>query len=188
MDTHWGLKTSEWITIAAIVLGPILAVATQLWMQSRKEHREDKLWVFETLMSFRATWIAPGFVRALNSVNVVFYDNKGVTDKLQELVSTLVLAGNAGDNFPPELLDKCKDLLAEMLAKMGKELGFEFDHTQIKDTAYYPRGHEILAASEFALREKGIAVLEGRANIGVVLRTEPEHSESGTGSEARVGR
>jgi hypothetical protein len=53
---------------------------------------------------------------------------------------------------------------------LGAELGFEFDHTQIKDTGYYPLAFEKLDNAAFALREKGLAVLEGKANIGVVIR------------------
>jgi hypothetical protein len=37
-----------------------------------------------------------------------------------------------------QAVEKLKDIVAEMLSKMGSELGFEFDHTQIKDTAYHP--------------------------------------------------
>jgi hypothetical protein len=44
------------------------------------------------------------------------------------------------------------------------------DGTQIKGTAYYPRGFEKSDSAIFALREKGLAVLEGKANIGVVIK------------------
>ena len=60
--THWGLTVAEWLTIAAIVLGPVLAVATQLWFQARNTKRETKLWVFNTLMGLRANILTPDFV------------------------------------------------------------------------------------------------------------------------------
>ena len=53
---------------------------------------------------------------------------------------------------------------------MGDELGFKFDHTEIKDTGYYPKAFETLENTAFALREKGLAVLEGKASIGVVIK------------------
>src|SRR5437867_4374378 len=64
--THWGLKTGEWITIAAIVVGPFAAVLAQLWIQARRTKRDQRFWVYGTLMSLRATWVAAEFVRAMN--------------------------------------------------------------------------------------------------------------------------
>src|SRR2546430_742530 len=84
---HWGLRTGEWITIAEIIVGPIAAVLTQLWFQKRRTARDQKLWVYGALISLRATWIAPDFVRALNFVDVVFYGNKLIRDKRTELLS-----------------------------------------------------------------------------------------------------
>ena len=63
-------------------------------------------------------------------------------------------------------------LVAEMLAKMGNELGFEFDHTEIKDTGYYPLAFEKFETDALALREKGLAVLEGKANISIVIKNQ----------------
>jgi len=55
---------------------------------------------------------------------------------------------------------------------MGSELGYNFDHSEIKNTGYYPKAFERLDTAAFMLREKGLEVLEGKANIGVVIRDE----------------
>ena len=119
-------------------------------------------------MGLRANIVHANFVQAFNLVDTVFYGNSEVRDKRKEFL-TLVSAVQPRALTQQEV-DKCKDLIAEMLAKMGKELGFEFDHTEIKDTGWYPVGFEIFEKTSHALREKGLAVLEGRANIGVVIR------------------
>lgn len=168
--THWGLTVSEWITVAAIVLGPILAVATQLWFQTRKTKRDSKLWVLSTLMGLRANIVHPTFVQAFNLVDTVFYDNSEVRDKRKDFLAVVTTAN--GRNLNPQEIEKCNDLIAEMLAKMGKELGFEFDHTEIKNTGWYPIGFQRLEETSAALRAKGLAVLEGKANIGVVIKGE----------------
>jgi len=72
---YWGLTVAEWITVAAIILGPILAVSTQLWIQARKVKRDAKLYVFSTLMGYRAMVLHPSFVQAFNLVDVVYYQN-----------------------------------------------------------------------------------------------------------------
>jgi len=167
---HWGLTVAEWLTVTAIILGPILAIATQLWMQARKAKRDIKLWVFSTLMSYRAMILNPNFVQAFNLVDVVFYKNAEVRKKRKEFLD--VVTGVAGRDLKPQEIEKCKDLVAEMLSKMGSDLHYDFDHTQIKDTGYYPVAFEKLDNAALALREKGLAVLEGKANIGVVIKND----------------
>ncbi len=166
--TYWALKTGEWITIAAILVGPIAAVLAQLWIQARRQKRDQKMWVYGTLMSFRATWVAPDFVRAMNFVDVVFHKNADVRAKRKEWLASI---RNRNLDGSPIQVDwnKAEDLFAELLDLMGKELGYDFAHTEIKDTAYYPEGHEKMDRAAIELREKGLAVLEGKANIGVVV-------------------
>jgi hypothetical protein len=168
--THWGLTVGEWITVAAIIVGPFLAVSAQLWIQARKAKRDTKLWVFNTLMSHRAAILNANFVQAFNLVDVVFYSDNEIRKKRKEFMDVVTSA--RGVIMTPEKVEKLKDLVAEMLAKIGGELGYEFDHTQIKDTGYYPLAYEKIENAGFAIREKGLEVLEGKANIGVVIRTE----------------
>jgi uncharacterized protein DUF6680 len=168
---YWGLTVAEWLTLAAIILGPILAVATQLLMQARKSKRDSKLWVFNQLMAHRATPVNANFVQAFNLIDAVFYDNREVRDKRRECLT--IVTNATGHNLTPPEAERLKDLVAEMLSKMGSELGYDFDHTEIKNTGYYPIGFEKMDNATLALREKGLAVLEGKANIGVVIKDIP---------------
>src|SRR6266436_4363546 len=111
---YWGLTVAESLTLAAIILGPILAVATQLWIQARKAKRDSKLWVFNTLMAHRAT---------------------PVNAKRREGLA--IVTNASGPNLTVPEAERLNDRVAEMLSKMGLELGYEFEHTEIKDTGYY---------------------------------------------------
>lgn len=155
------ITIADWLTIAAIILGPILAVATQLWFQQRKSERDLKLWVFNMLMGHRAALVNQDFVRAFNIVDSVFYDHEEIRQKRSEFLR--IVNGAAGRELTPQEVDASKDLLSEMLAKMGKELGLVFDHTQIKDTGYYPAGLERLPAAT-------LAVMEGKASLSMVVK------------------
>ena len=62
----------EWITIAAIVLGPVLALFIRRILDGIREKRERRVQLFLTLMRTRATPLAPDHVNALNSIEVVF--------------------------------------------------------------------------------------------------------------------
>jgi ABC-type amino acid transport system permease subunit len=61
--------------IIAIILGPLFAVLVTLWHQSRKEKRQNKFFLFRTLMTHRFGMpVAESWVEGLNSVDVVFHD------------------------------------------------------------------------------------------------------------------
>lgn len=167
---YWGLTIAEWLTLAAILLGPIFAVLTQLCMQARKAKRDTKMWVFNTLMAYRSMVVNINFVQAFNLVDVVFYKNTQVRKKRKEFLDLTTAAG--GRDLTPQEVEKLKDIVAEMLAKMGKELKYDFGHTEIKDTGYYPKAIGVVDDATLAIREKGLAVLEGKANIGVVIKNE----------------
>src|SRR6185437_7552202 len=145
------ITVADWLTVAAIILGPILAVATQLWFQTRKQKRDLKLWVFNTLMSRRASWITQEFVQAFNVVDSVFYHYPEIRAKRRGFLDIVNVAGKANRDLTTDEHERCKDLLSEMLAKMGKELRLAFDHTQIKDTGYYPAGLERIPAATLAV-------------------------------------
>ena len=140
--TRLGLKASEWIMIIAVVIGPIAAVLTQIYVQRRQEKRNQKLWVFGTLMSNRATIIAQDFVRALNYIDVVFYKNDKVRSKWKALLDHYNSDLYKLEHVDPKTFEKARDLTAELLTEIAKDLNYEFNYTHIKENAYYPRGHE----------------------------------------------
>jgi uncharacterized protein DUF6680 len=176
--THWGLTVAEWLTIAAIVLGPGLAVATQLWFQSRKTKRDSKLWVFNTLMGLRPQILHVDFVKAFNMIDVVFYDNDDIRKGRKEFLN--VVTAVQGRHFLPAEVEKGNDILAEMLAKMGKELGFEFDHTQIKNTGYLPQGFVDAQESLGEILQHGAAWLQGKQRVVMEISPAAPAAASGT--------
>ena len=63
------------ITIIAIMTGPIIALDLQRRLDEGREAKKRKLWIFKTLMSYRATFLNPNFVQALNLIDVEFVAN-----------------------------------------------------------------------------------------------------------------
>ncbi len=165
--THLGLKTSEWIMIVAIVVGPILAVVTQILVQRRHEKRGQKLWVFGTLMSSRATVIAPDFVKALNYIDVVFYNNVEVRNRWKTLLDHFNSDMYKDPDSAPKAFEKARDLTAELLAEMAKDLNYKYDYSHIKGNMYYPKGHGEIEQQTADLRQLGIAVMKGESRIKV---------------------
>ncbi len=67
------------MTIIAILLSPVTAVLISIWVQDRREKRQQKRFIFSSLMSTRHQIVSDEFVRALNMIDVVFHDEKKVS-------------------------------------------------------------------------------------------------------------
>ena len=47
------MQFRDWITILALILGPVLAVGITLWVQQRAQVRNQRIYVFQTLLAYR---------------------------------------------------------------------------------------------------------------------------------------
>jgi hypothetical protein len=62
----------DWITVAAIVVGPVLALAAQRMLHRIREKKNRRADLYLTVMGLRATWLHHDSVRAFNSIDTVF--------------------------------------------------------------------------------------------------------------------
>lgn len=109
------------INIAAIIIGPVIAVLITVWWQHRweqhKEKHDAKSKLFLTLMADRKS--SPEtyeWVRALNLIDVVFADDVKVTGLWHELFDLM---------NSPSTPDARGNKLVELLSAMAKGLGFD---------------------------------------------------------------
>ncbi|HXJ93075.1 MAG TPA: DUF6680 family protein [Terriglobia bacterium] len=159
-------------SIAAIVVGPIIALQLQKHLDTRREARNRKLTVFKTLMTYRATTLSPYFVQALNLIDVEFdaKSEKPVRDAWKVLLDHFADLGRLAESnttFPSNTADKSATLTTNLLMAMGKSLGYDFDEVQIKKGAYYPMGLGNVEQEQHTLRHELLDVLEGRRRIPV---------------------
>lgn len=47
------MKTNDYLTLAALIIIPIVAVIIGQWLQNRSEKRKDKMQIFKVLMTSR---------------------------------------------------------------------------------------------------------------------------------------
>ncbi|MCG0019452.1 DUF6680 family protein [Vibrio parahaemolyticus] len=67
------MDIKDWITIGAVIIGPILAVQAQKIIENITERKRRKLQLFHTLMETRATRLSGAHVSALNMIDLEFY-------------------------------------------------------------------------------------------------------------------
>lgn len=158
-------------TIIASLVGtlfaPLIALKVQKRVEERKQSLDRKLWIFKTLMANRATRLNANFVQALNMIEIEFSDpsEKDIRHAWKELLDHYTAWGAKTE--PQRKLDERSDidrsneLLAEMLEKMGRILGYDFDKVYIKKGFYYPEGLGNIEAEQHALRRRLLALLSG---------------------------
>ncbi len=124
-----------WINIVAVILAPIVAVWIGQKLQDRAEKRKDKMEVFKAIMTDRYGW-SRETVLALNSIPIVFSNDKTVREKWKEYYKYLCIQ-------EPDLiqLKQRSDALCKLLESMASVLGYKdtinWDDIQ---NPYIPRG------------------------------------------------
>ena len=74
------------VSIIAILASPVMAVLITLFIESRRQKRRDKMELFKTLMTQRGFLTSYVWVNAINSVPIVFADEKKVIEALDNFM------------------------------------------------------------------------------------------------------
>jgi hypothetical protein len=115
-------------------------------------------------------------VEALNLIDVEFSEasEKDIRDAWKAYLDHLNTYPDQKepDEAKNQREERRKDLLAELLQKMGARLGYGFDFTYLKGRAYYPKGHGTMVEEESALR-KGLIEMLWKGRPLMVRSVEP---------------
>ena len=165
----FGIRLEGWLTIAAIILGPVLAFAIQHWRDQLRDARERKRKVFhQLLMTFKAP-MAPVHVDAINSIPLEFHSDATVNRAWRLYTSHLnnnaMLKGN-----PVSWGERKFQLLTDLVFEMGKSLGYEhIDKATLQDNIYVPQGYEDRELQFQEIRGMIQRVLKGEHPISVTM-------------------
>jgi len=170
------MTISDYLMIVAVFLSPFLAVFAQRKIDLRREKRNDKLWVFRTLMETRGNKISLEHVQTLNSIELVFRDSKKekeIVEKWNEYLDHLLQVPDEKDKDYHVRLkawsDKADDRLADLLYIMSKSLGYKFDKVKIKRGIYIPRGHEDEFFEKTIIRKGLVDIMNRKMGIPVEI-------------------
>lgn len=150
-----GMKNSDWIIVIATLLGPVLAVQAQKWIESWRANRDRQLWLFRSLMATRAAMLNSLHVEALNAIPIDFYGNRPIIDIWEEYFAHL---GN--EAMPKDVwISKRQDIFIRLLSAVGKKVGYKFNVVELH-RIYFPKGHSQLENDQAAIIS-GLAKLLG---------------------------
>jgi len=115
--------------ILAILFSPLIAVLVTVWLNNREHKRKDRLEIFKTLMMCRENNSNMDFVRAVNSIDVVFHDVAPVREAWKNL-------NDAYHTNTPDF-KKIQDNHTKLLEVMANELGYKDQITWETITSSY---------------------------------------------------
>jgi len=136
------MEASSWYalaTLAAIVLGPILAVLVTRLIVAKREKKRRKFDVFSKLMQTRGIRLDPVHVAALNVVELEFFKEPLVRNAyktyIEHLSSPMPAVAEQERYF-----EQRADLFMSLLSEIGNALGFHFDKRDLERLGYVPQG------------------------------------------------
>jgi hypothetical protein len=177
-----GTHALEWVTsissttfaiICATLLGPVLAVQAQKWLERGRDIKKRRLMIFRTLMATRAAMLSPMHVEALNAVPVEFY---GTSKKLKQINDAWKLyIDHHDDRLAPNDAwgQKRLDLFHELLHLMSQFLGYSFSKAQLARDIYAPRAHGDLETEQTIIRKGLVGLFKGEIALPMAVKEFP---------------
>lgn len=139
------------VVISSLVSGLVATLIT-LWVQHRSMLRSEKRKILHTLMEYRYAIAAQESVKALNSIDVVFYKDVEVRRAYKNFLDETDRA--AGQTININIEDKHIKLLEEI----AKSIGFRSLNWDTIKHYYYPKGLADKINSEDLLKQVQIEV------------------------------
>jgi len=160
-------------TVFATLLGPVLAVQAQKFLEARRGLKDQKMRIFSTLMATRASRLSPDHVQALNMIDLAF--NGG--SRSRQRTETDVLDAwrdyldHLNSRFNEQSADrwneKQNEFLITLLSSMAADLGLRYDRVLLRNGAYIPQGHMDIESEQHRVRRLAISVLSGEQPISM---------------------
>jgi hypothetical protein len=181
-----GVGITDWLTIAAILFGPIVAIRIQKFIERQREHNTRQLHIFRTLMATRASRLSTEHVTALNMIDMDFSEKKKKEKPI--LRSWRVLLDQFGkypqyrdyqdqNEFQSALRranEKADEYLIDLLYEMSTALRYDFEKIHIKNGIYAPTGHAEIEHDQSIIRKAVIGAFTGKSPINMNVTSLPE--------------
>lgn len=182
------IESNGWILIGATLLGPVLAVQAQKWVERAREATSRRFWVFTTLMATRQARLSIEHVRALNSIDLAFYGRRvlgivlrgrraqAVLDAWHDYHAHLSLPLDQRPQDEAEQRDwngRGDELFTNLLDRLATATNFKFERSQLKAGSYSPEAHGTLELEQQALRRLAVEIMLGNRPLPMEVKAWP---------------
>jgi hypothetical protein len=167
--TFMSVSLEAWLTIAAIITGPLAALLIQKYLEDRRGREDRKVKIFRDLMATRASRLSALYVQSLNGIETEFYGDTRVIEEWRSLVNHLYTPYGQDEPTATRWNEQVADLLTNLLYEMAESLGYHFDKVTLKRNVYHPTGWNTTEGEFARLRQAAVAVFEGGKPIKVQI-------------------
>ena len=168
----FGIRLEGWLVIAAVILGPILALWAQRYSERRRDERARKLWLFRELMATRTTRLSERHVEALNHIDLEFSPKKKADAKVLTAWKTYLdaLINTPGEDAQRAAARYLKrdECFVDLMWEIGNRLDYSFDKRAIKRDAYSPIAHGELEDDQRLIRKGIVELLTGKRALSTL--------------------
>lgn len=155
------MDVKDILNLTAIIIIPIAAVLIAQWLQSRAEKRKDKMQIFKALMTSRIYGWTPESVNALNIIDIVFANDKGVRAAWKDLSDKY----NVQDPDEQER-KKIKHAEYKLLEAIANALGYKDKITwETIQNPYMPKGMADQIETQKRMQQTYQSVLDNVNNV-----------------------
>jgi hypothetical protein len=172
---YWGLKVYEWLTLLAIIVGPVLAVVVTVWSAGRSKIIDQRLQVLRMLIATHHLPSDPSYQVAINLIPVEFRGCKAVLSAHREFIESVNrnLDGINDETIRTDWGIKSVRLVHEV----AKSLKYDLRETDFQTTHYSSGGwserERIFLDSQKAMRDIAINLkLQSRLLANATLTPE----------------
>jgi hypothetical protein len=165
------MDSSSVAIVIATVMGPILAVQAQKYLERHRDQKRAKDTIFRVLMATRASRLTPDHVQALNGIELAFYGGGEKEKRVREAWRAYHHHLNDKSYQPDRMGDwevRQIDLLIDLLHEMAVCLGYDFDKTHLKNSWYSPVAHGTIEQEWNVIRGGMAEILTGKRSFPVV--------------------
>ena len=177
------MTINDYLTLAALIIIPIVAVVIAQWLQNRSEKRKDKMQIFKTLMTSRIYGWTPDSVNALNIIDIVYSDDKKVRAAWKDLNDKYRVT-----NPDQQHLKKIENAQYKLLEAMANSLGYKDKITwETIQNPYMPVGMAQQIEAQKNMQQAYYSAINGVNNFVQNQKQNPNtDASSGEQSEKNV--
>jgi hypothetical protein len=172
--TVFSVSLEAWLTIVAIIIGPLAALLIQKYIENRRAQQDRKIAIFRNIMAHRASRLSAPYVQALNGIETEFYGDTKVINAWRTFVDHLYAQDEKTDPTLARWSERNAELLTNLLLRMAESLGYRFEDVAIKRNAYAPKGWDTIETEQTKLRQSAIKVFEGQKPLKVEITNAAE--------------
>jgi hypothetical protein len=163
--------------VIATLLGPVLAVQAQKWIERGRDRQQRRPWIFRTLMATRAMNLSPPHVEAINAVPIEFYGRKKSFKAVVESWKTYIDYLYQDKVNPDVWVARRLELFNAMVLLMAKTLGYDFTAVEISRELYSPKAHAQIETEQKLIREGLAAIFRGDRAFPMEVKAFPSDPE-----------